>query len=251
MICTAHTVPVREDGAWAYTYHIGVRSPLLVPHFGWAVVGLKQRDGQPIRTLTPPFLYIGPHTSNQSSHLPRESIVWHTYHVTMDAMIIIKGAGSRGKSSTLRELIKLLADHPGSSIVYNDRDCYPDESRDWFVIIESIGQRIGVITEGDPGSQNYVAGCLQKCLEEQCDAIVGASRTRYDHDRPTTYAVLWDFGRDHNMRIVESTPYVTWQGWGKDVDRKMLYRRRAADIAALLQEMHHDVGTCRGMSAIQ
>lgn len=196
------------------------------------------------------FLYIGPHKPNQSSHLPRESVVWHIYHVTMDAMIIIKGAGSRGKSSTLRELIKLLASTPDSSIIYNDKDSYPDEKRDWFVIIDSKGQRIGVITQGDPGSQDYVAGCLQQCLEAKCDAIVGASRTRYDHDRPTTYAVLWDFGHEHNMRIVESTPYVTWQGWGKDVDREMLHRRRAADIAALLQEMHHVVGTCRGMSAI-
>lgn len=154
----------------------------------------------------------------------------------MDAMVILKGAGSRGKSSTLRQLIKQLISQPHSEIIYQQH--YPDETKDWFVIVDSMGQRIGVITEGDPGSEDYVSGCLNKCAEESCDSIIGASRTRYNHDKPSVNAILWDFGHAHDMRIVETMPYVAWCGWGKPIDMEMLHRQRASDIISLLQAMH-------------
>lgn len=234
MICTAHIVSVREDGLSGI--YISYRREVTAARSTlWMGCGRPQAAGRAAdKDSHASFLYPQPHTSNQSSHQSGSQCGRST--MTMDAMIILKGAGSRGKSSTLHQLIKQLDAQPHSEIIYSEH--HPDETADWFVIINTIGQRIGVITQGDPGSESYVTDCLTKCVEEKCDAIVAASRTRYNHDNPTVYSLLWDFGRDYDMRIVETTPYVTFDNWGKTVERDMLHRQRATDIVSLLEAMH-------------
>ncbi|MDE6130736.1 MAG: hypothetical protein K2F74_03995, partial [Muribaculaceae bacterium] len=97
----------------------------------------------------------------------------------MEKVIILKGAGGRGKTPTLNLLIDLLI-KKGATIVYNE-DYSDDITKDCFVILDipDFG-RTGVITYGDSGCENAVSNSLNICLEQDYGAVVGASHMRYN-----------------------------------------------------------------------
>ena len=95
----------------------------------------------------------------------------------MAIMLIVKGAGSRGKTNTLRHVIDILIAKGGNVCYKWDRQySYPDD-KDWFIILSKEGRKIGIITFGDPGCEDDVADALEECNQEGVDFIVAASRT--------------------------------------------------------------------------
>lgn len=95
----------------------------------------------------------------------------------MAIMLIVKGAGSRGKTSTLKKLINLLI-YRGANIYYKwDRQySYPND-KDWFIILSKEDRKIGIITFGDPGCEDDIADALEESNQEGVDIIIAASRT--------------------------------------------------------------------------
>ncbi|MBD5210007.1 MAG: hypothetical protein HDS54_01135 [Barnesiella sp.] len=118
----------------------------------------------------------------------------------MNRLIILKGAGNVGKTSTLDTLIKKL-------LSKDVRLIHPKKSSDItsFVICQFAGHKIGIITFGDPTSEPYVEGCLQQCKEHQCDIIYAASRTR-----GKVYDILYHFAKINNFATVETSTLYAW-----------------------------------------
>lgn len=118
----------------------------------------------------------------------------------MNRLIILKGASNVGKTSTLDSLIrKLLA--KGAHLIHPERRTDITS----FVICEFEGHRVGIITFGDPSSEPDVEGCLQQCIEQKCDIIFAASRTRGN-----VYDILYHFAKTYNFATVETSPLYAW-----------------------------------------
>ncbi|MCF0121776.1 MAG: hypothetical protein HUJ74_00870 [Lachnospiraceae bacterium] len=123
----------------------------------------------------------------------------------MEKVIILKGPSQTGKTSTLLLMIQELKDkYQSHEIVQQD---FEFSTTDKFVILKvpNLGN-VGIITFGDPGRENDVQKVLQWCLEHDCMAVVGASRTRIYKNPPSVYKILRDFGHKHKAKVVETTP---------------------------------------------
>lgn len=153
-----------------------------------------------------------------------------------EKVIILKGAGNRGKTPTLHLLIDLLISK-GATRIHNE-GYTSDIHRDCFVILDFPGfGRVGIITYGDKGSEANVQNALNKCLSQGCYAVIGASHTQYYKTPPTVYKILWDFGFLHNARIVETTTIVKWNGWGQYIDEIHLNTICAENLFNLLLKL--------------
>lgn len=150
----------------------------------------------------------------------------------MQTLIILKGTSSIGKSSSLRNLIKLLInnDFKKSNLTadFSDND-------DCFVILEKDNKKIAIITYGDPGWQNIVYENLLKCHENKIDYIVAASRTKYQNE--SVYKILWDFVRDNNYYGIETTTIVKYTGWGKEIDVDRLNMICAENLLNIINKL--------------
>lgn len=119
----------------------------------------------------------------------------------MKRIIILKGTSNVGKTSTLSALIgKLLA--KDSLMVY------PEQSSGIpsFAIVELEKHKIGIITFGDPTSETDVKSCLNQCLENDCDIIFAASRTRGN-----VYDILYHFAKTNHFATIETSPLYAWK----------------------------------------
>lgn len=117
----------------------------------------------------------------------------------MKRLVIIYGCPSVGKTSVLDRLIVKITNTGGSLI----HPSSPNEIKG-FMIADLFGKRVGVITFGDPGCEEEMEKCLNKCLAEGCDIIFTASRTRGDvRDIERTFA------QNHNYQIVLTSPLDT------------------------------------------
>ncbi|MDE5643366.1 MAG: hypothetical protein K2I56_07720 [Muribaculaceae bacterium] len=154
----------------------------------------------------------------------------------MEKVIILKGAGGRGKTPTLNLLIDLLI-KKGATIVYNE-DYSDDITKDCFVILDipDFG-RTGVITYGDSGCENAVSNSLNICLEQDCRAVVGASHMRYNTKNITVYKILWDFGVAQNAKTVETTTIIKADGWGQTLDETQVNEICAENLLNLLLKL--------------
>ncbi|MDR3012869.1 MAG: hypothetical protein LBU70_06630 [Chitinispirillales bacterium] len=111
-------------------------------------------------------------------------------------VVALKGISKIGKTETLKKLIKILLELPSGNILYQSSDKYKDA----ILIIKIKGLIIGVITQGDPGTE------LDKKLYEMksfnCSLIFCASRTRGD-----TISVVKDFSIKHNFGLIWTSTY--------------------------------------------
>ena len=154
----------------------------------------------------------------------------------MDKVIILKGAGGRGKTPTLHLLIEMLLNN-GATIVYSEKYS-KDIKSDCFVIIwlPDFG-KIGVITYGDKGCESDVQNSLNKCLKNECRAVIGASHMQYYKNPLTVYKILWDFGYNQNAKIVETTTLIKWDGWGQTINETELNTICAENLINLLLKL--------------
>ena len=151
----------------------------------------------------------------------------------MEKVIILKGAGGKGKTPSLHLLIDFLI-QKGATIIYNE-DYSVDITKDCFVILDvpDFG-RTGIITYGDRGCENAVSDALNECLNNGCRAVVGASHMQYYKNPITVYKILWDFGGAQNAKIVETTTIIKADGWGQTIDETHVNRICAENLCNLL-----------------
>ena len=145
----------------------------------------------------------------------------------MAIMLIVKGAGSRGKTSTLKNLINNLLD--GKEPLLREPTTY---GNDTLVITERNGMKIGIITLGDPGCTDYVRDKVEYCHTEGVDFIVAASRTKYRAD--SVYKFLWDYAHDKNYITFETSTIVKYDNWGKHVSADVLNKICAENILNII-----------------
>lgn len=151
----------------------------------------------------------------------------------MEKVIILKGAGGKGKTPSLHLLIDLLI-KKGAAIVYSE-DYSADITKDCFVILDipNLG-RTGIITYGDKGCESAVSNSLNECVRQDCCAVVGASHMQYYKIPITVYKILWDFGMAQNAKIVETTTIIKADGWGQMIDETHVNEICAENLCNLL-----------------
>ena len=132
----------------------------------------------------------------------------------MKKLVILKACANSGKTGTLSALIaKLLADTNFNLI----HPVAPEEVTSF--IIGKIGtKRIGVITFGDPGSDEDLAECLNECNSQGCEIIFTASRTKGG-----IYNYLYSFASKHNFVTVETSPLFAWRFRDTGIDITKLH----------------------------
>lgn len=155
----------------------------------------------------------------------------------METVIILKGAGQRGKTQTLKILINNLITVKEATIVYQE-GYVPDETTDCFIILDLPDYgTVGVITKGDPDCEDMVGEALKKCLGYDCKAVIGASRTKESSTHDTVYTILWKFGSDNNAKTVETTTIVSYPNWGRPIDTRDLNAICADNLESLLRRI--------------
>lgn len=149
----------------------------------------------------------------------------------MLTVVIIKATGSRGKTESLKGVIELLKKENGRINIQEE----DSNGNDIFAIIEWKNKKIGIITQGDPGTTWHVKECLNKCIENNVDCIVAASRTRYTPD--SVYSLLWNFIHEHNAKGVETSTIITYDGWGMPVDESILNKICAENLKNIINKL--------------
>lgn len=124
----------------------------------------------------------------------------------MKALIILKNAGGTGKTQTLGFLTNLL-NVEGREI---SRDNHSG-GKDFVAMIEYHGSRIGIITIGDPGTEDFVFSELDKLYKDGCDVIIASSRSRSSANG--VYEMLWQFGKVNGIATMETSPYRTYESY--------------------------------------
>lgn len=100
----------------------------------------------------------------------------------MKKMIVIEGAGNRGKSSAIRTIRSVLLEKfPSAQELKGEGFPIPatintNATGDISTIIEVNGKRIGIESQGDPGSRQKES--LALFVREQCDHVICAARSR-------------------------------------------------------------------------
>lgn len=104
--------------------------------------------------------------------------------------IVDYGAGEQGKSAAIKSVYKALSEGFEGVKIENYMD-------DGDVKAELLinGYRIGIESQGDPGSRVYAS--LKEFVQHDCDMIIVACRTKGDtieevrHLREDGYKVIW------------------------------------------------------------
>jgi len=88
----------------------------------------------------------------------------------MKTILALRGAGNRGKSTTLGLLIEMIkVEYPSATF---------EESKfkvDITIVITINGKRVGIETQGDPNSR--LGASLKRFIEIGCEVIICASRS--------------------------------------------------------------------------
>lgn len=133
----------------------------------------------------------------------------------MKALIILKNAGNTGKTQTLNALANIL-EKEGNLISKN----YHYNGNDFVAIIEYHGKKIGIITIGDPGTEDFVSSELENLYNEGCGVIIASSRSRSSANG--VYEMLWKFGRDKGIATMETSPYRTYEDYHNSLPHKTI-----------------------------
>ena len=115
----------------------------------------------------------------------------------MNVLIDLYGTSSVGKSSTLRALIALLKQSPNYQLIHSQK-IY---ETDLYEIFQYNEKTVGIITAGDPGSEDEVEDFLDNCLSHSCNVIFTASRTR-----GAIFYKAKTFADEHGYMFIETSP---------------------------------------------
>lgn len=143
----------------------------------------------------------------------------------MKTLIIVKAPAKRGKTSTLFALISRLLASEDFKLVY---PTVPEDVTS-FVIGSLNARKVGVITFGDPGTDDDVKGCINKCLSEGCETIFVASRTS-----GRLYNMLYNWAADNGYDTIETSPLFVWKYWNSGLDINKLNETFAGMLYSLI-----------------
>lgn len=135
----------------------------------------------------------------------------------MKALIILKNAGGTGKTQTLSILTDLLT-VDGKEI---SRDNHSN-GEDFVAMVEYHGLKVGIITIGDPGTEDFVYTELEKLYKERCDVIIASSRSRSSANG--VYEMLWQFGKNNGFATMETSPYRTYESYHASLPHETINR---------------------------
>lgn len=135
----------------------------------------------------------------------------------MKALIILKNAGGTGKTQTLSILTDLL-NVDGKEI----SEARHPNGNDFVAIIEYHGSKVGIITIGDPGTEDFVFSELEKLYLDGCDVIITSSRSRSSVNG--VYERLWQFGKDNGIATMETSPYRTYESYHNSLPHETINR---------------------------
>ena len=135
----------------------------------------------------------------------------------MKALISLKNAGGTGKTQTLSILTDLLnADGKEGS-----RDNHSND-KDFAAMIDYHGSKVGIITVGDPGTEDFVYSELEKLYKDGCDVIIASARSR--SSACGVYEMLWKFGRENGIATMETSPYRTYESYHDSLPHEIINR---------------------------
>jgi hypothetical protein len=116
----------------------------------------------------------------------------------MKTIVAIWNKAGKGKSDSIREFAKLLLDtYPTNTPTLPS----PIKSKaDFSMIVEINGKRIGIESQGDPGTK--LQERLLKLVSTKCDVIICSTRTSGE----TANAVI-DIGKKNNYQVIWTSSY--------------------------------------------
>ena len=135
----------------------------------------------------------------------------------MKALIILKNAGGTGKTQTLSILAELL-NVDGKEV---SRDNHSND-KDFVAMIDYHGSKVGIITVGDPGTEDFVYSELEKLYKDGCDVIIASARSR--SSACGVYEMLWQFGRENGIATMETSPYRTYESYHDSLPHEIINR---------------------------
>lgn len=133
----------------------------------------------------------------------------------MKALIILKSAGNTGKTQTLKYLTALLSTE--GKVISKDIHQNGD---DFCAVVEYHGFKTGIITIGDPGTEDFVLSALENLYNDGCDIIIASSRSR--SSARGVYEMLWKFGKDKGLVTMETSPLRTYESYHDPLPHKTI-----------------------------
>ncbi|MDO5332898.1 MAG: hypothetical protein Q4F93_02645 [bacterium] len=150
----------------------------------------------------------------------------------MKALIILKNAGGTGKTQTLSILAELL-NVDGKEI---SRDNHSN-GKDFVAMIEYHGSKVGIITVGDPGTEDFVFSELEKLYNEGYDVIIASSRSRSSANG--VYEMLWQYGKENSIATMETSPYRTYESYHDSLPHETINRMCAHALLGAINYFIH------------
>lgn len=152
----------------------------------------------------------------------------------MKALIILKNAGGTGKTQALSILADLLNVDGKEISRDNHSNC-----KDFVAEFEYRDSKIGVITIGDPGTEDFVFSELEKLYKEGCDVIIASSRSYSRGPVQGVYEMLWQFGKDNGLATMETSPYRTYESYHDSLPHETINRMCAHALLGAIDYFIH------------
>ena len=89
-------------------------------------------------------------------------------------------------------------------------------------MIDYHGSKVGIITVGDPGTEDFVYSELEKLYKDGCDVIIASARSR--SSACGVYEMLWKFGRENGIATMETSPYRTYESYHDSLPHEIINR---------------------------
>lgn len=137
-------------------------------------------------------------------------------------IIAIWGTASQGKTTTIKEVSKLIEQKFKNVITDPSPINYEGEI---YVVITIGNIKIGITSQGDPNTG--LPSRLEELAKKGCDIIICATRTGGN-----TVASVNIMKPNHNYDIIWATPYVSYEK-----DKGTLNKLAAEHIAKLIDEI--------------
>lgn len=89
-------------------------------------------------------------------------------------LILLSGHANTGKTTTLNTLIHRLWETNTTDFIVS-----PKSTEDPLCVVGKYhGNKIGIITMGDPTTEPFVQKSIKECIDCDCNIIIGATRTK-------------------------------------------------------------------------
>ena len=149
-------------------------------------------------------------------------------------IIVNDNAGGHGKTQSIKAIYEeFLKCYPSMTPKNPIEDGSKNESWDTKAIftIEVNGElvKIGLESQGDPKSRQLES--LTDFVKDNCDIIIGASRTRGE-----TVHNVWDISKKYEYRIIWARNYICYD----DMTHKALKALYVDNIMKMVEEIIHN-----------